>query len=233
MQALAALSLRRPLATSLALLAVTAAAVAGLPRLHSEAGYRAFLGPDHAAIRELDAFVARFGGGLPFAAVWSCRESSACESVFDAESLRMAHDVARALEGVAGVRRVDGPATSPLLAPVELDLPEARRLAPDGRPARDIESLAARAMSDPMWAGHLVSADGTAGALVVHLASSDGEVGARALAVLRQRLVPFEERGFAFHLIGGPALRAHLDVCGKTARSARADQEGHAPEPLF
>ncbi len=203
MRTLAELSLRHPRPVLAALGVATALLGAGALRLEAEAGYRAFLGRDHPAIRALDAFAARFGGGLPFAAIWSCAESSACESVFDPGSLRMAWQLARAVEAVPGVRRVDGPATSPLLVQ-DFGLPTARRLAPEGRPARDLEALAARARVDPTWVGQLVSADGSAGALVVHLEDSESETGVRALAVLRDRLAEYEARGFVFHLVGGP-----------------------------
>lgn len=204
MSRLAQLSLRHPAAALVLLAALTAAICAGIPRLETQAGYRTFLGAGHPVLRELDATVQRFGGGLPFAAVWSCAESSACDSVFDRASLAMAHDVARALESTPGVRRVDGPATSPLLFPVFLELPEVRRLAPDGEPAADIADLAERARVDPLWAGQIVSPDGLSGALLVHLDGSDPVVGARVLAALRARLAPYEAAGFRFNLVGGP-----------------------------
>jgi predicted RND superfamily exporter protein len=201
---LAELSLRHPRATLCLVLAATLLAGLGATRITSEAGYRAFLGAEHPAVLELDAFAQRFGGGLPFAAVWSCGESPACESVFDPASLAMAHAVARGMEGAPGVRRVDGPATSPLLVPVLFELPEVRRLAPEGIPAEDLETLAERAVTAASWSGQIVSADGRAGALLVHLESSDAALGARALATLRGLLAPFEARGFQFHLVGGP-----------------------------
>jgi predicted RND superfamily exporter protein len=215
---LARLSLRHPAAAVAVLVALTAALGAGIPRLETQAGYRTFLGAGHPVLRELDATVQRFGGGLPFAAVWSCAESSACASVFDRASLAMAHEVARALEATPGVRRVDGPATSPLLFPVFLELPEVRRLAPDGEPAADIAELAERARVDPMWAGQIVSPDGLSGALLVHLEGSDPAVGARALAALRARLAPYEADGFRFSLVGGPV--EFVVAGGELARNA-------------
>ena len=201
---LAEWSLRRPRLVLVGLLLATAALAAGLPRLETEAGYRAFLGAEHPAIRKLDAFAARFGGGLPFAVVWSCAESPACEDVFEPAPLEMAHGVARLMEAVPGVARVDGPATSPLLTAPAIGLPEARRLAPEGDPAPDVRALAARAVRDPTWVGQLVSADGRAGAIVVQLASSEPEVGVRALQALRGALARYEAEGFRFHLVGGP-----------------------------
>jgi hypothetical protein len=203
-RALAELSLRRPVAALTLLAAATLGLAAGMPRLATDVGYRAYLGAGHPAIRELDAFAARFGGGYPFAAIFCCDEAAPCRSVFDPVSLRMAHEVATRLAEVPGVRRVDGPATSPLLVPVPLDLPEARRLAPGGEPARDLARLAARAVEDPVWVGQLVSADAKAGALLVHLASTDGATSARAVGRLRELLAPWEARGFRFALVGGP-----------------------------
>ena len=203
MRALSDAVLERPRAALALLAALSAFFALGATRLETQAGYRAFLGSGHPAVRALDAFTERFGGGLPFAAVWSCGAPAPCERVFDAPALRMAHDVARALEAQPGVVRVDGPATSPLLVP-DFGLPTLRRLAPRGEPAPDLEELAARALADPMWAGQLVSPDGRAGALLIHLGDSRSETGVRALARLRESLAPWEDRGFRFHLVGGP-----------------------------
>ena len=220
MQTLARLALRFPLATAALLAVLSLALAAGLPRLKTEVGYRAFLGSGHPVIVELDAFLARFGGGLPLAAVWSCGASDACESVFDAVSLDMAHDVARALERTQGVSRVDSPATSPLLAPEILGLPRARRLAPLGEPEADLDALAALALDDPLWVGQLVSADGRAGAILVHLDSSDGETASRVFAALESALAPYEERGFVFWHVGGPVefVVAGAELAEQTAR---------------
>ncbi|MDJ0849449.1 MAG: efflux RND transporter permease subunit [Myxococcota bacterium] len=220
MHAIARTSLRRPAATLALLALVTLGLGSGALRLESEAGYRAFLGAEHPALRELDAFVERFGGGLPFAAVWSCRESSACASVFDRASLAMAHDVARSLEATPGVRRVDGPATSGLLAPVLFELPEARTLFGDGEPHPELDALAGHALRAPSWVGQIVSGDGQSGALLVHLESSDARVGARVLHRLRALLAPHEARGFVFHLVGGPVefVVAGDELARNTAR---------------
>ena len=204
MSGLTALCLRAPAASGAALIALTLLLGSGIARLSSEAGYRAFLGADHPAVARLDEFAARFGGGLPFAIVWSCAESEPCDRVFDPASLRMAHAVARALEAVPGVVRVDGPATSPLLVRPAFGLPEARRLAPEGEPVHDLAALAVRASRDPTWVGQIVSADGLAGGLVIHLASSEPEIGIRALTASNLALEPFEQEGFRFSRVGGP-----------------------------
>jgi predicted RND superfamily exporter protein len=196
------LSLRRPAAVLAAAVLLAALAAAGASRLRTEVGYRAFLGASHPAVRTLDAFLERFGGGLPMAAVFACGESP-CESALGPEALRMSYAVARAMEEVAGVARVDAPATSPLLVR-DLGLPETRRLAPGGVPAPDRARLAERARHDPLWRGQLVSPDGRAGAILVHLASTEAARGEAAVRALREALAPWEARGFRFHLVGGP-----------------------------
>jgi len=197
-------SLRFPTGTLVALAIVSAALASGLPHLKSEVGYRAFLGHDHPAVVRLDAFAERFVGGIPIVAVWSCRESTACRDALDPESLAMAYAVTRELETVPGVRRVDSPATSPLVVPQEIGLPQTRRLAPGGEPARDLPALSSRALEDPLWVGQIVSVDGQAGAVIVHLESSQGQLATRVVAALESTLAPFEARGFRFHLVGGP-----------------------------
>ena len=204
MRSLAAVCFRGPTAATLVIAVLTIAFALGLPRLRTAVGYRAFLGADHPAIVALDQIAARFGGGFPLAAVWSCRESAACEHVFDARSLAMAHAVARRLETVPGVVRVDGPATSPLLAQPTFGLPRARQLAPDGTPAPDIGRLAERAVEDATWVGQIVSADGHSGALLVQISSSETDLGARIVDRLQEILGPYQRAGFHFDLVGGP-----------------------------
>ena len=198
------LCLRRP---TLAL-AVTSVATlvlgVGALRVGTDTGYRAFLGADHPAVQSLESVTRRFGGGVPFAIVYHCGESQPCASVFDANALAMDYALATTISEFAGVARVDSPATSPLLVPEWLDLPRARRLAPEGVPASDIAELALRAQQDPVWAGQIVSSDGKLGALVVQLVDSAGSTAEQVVDAVRAALVPWEARGFQFSLVGGP-----------------------------
>jgi predicted RND superfamily exporter protein len=191
------------LAAGVALLA-TLVLGAGALRVGTDSGYRAFLGAGHPVVRDLDAVAARFGGGVPFAISFACRGAAPCRSVFDPPALAMAHALSTRLAAVPGVRRVDGPATSPLLAPELFDLPRARRLAPDGTPAPDLAELVPRALADPLWVSQIISRDGTAGALVVTLEDSASETAERAVDAALAALAPFEARGFSFALAGGP-----------------------------
>jgi predicted RND superfamily exporter protein len=202
---LAQLALLRPGATLLAAALATLALAAGLPRLETAVGYRAFLGEAHPSVRRFDAFLARYAGGLPLAIAYACGEGAPCESVFDDAALSMARDVAAALAATRGVARVESPATSTLLVPERPPLPpRPRRFFEDGGPAPDREALAARARSDRLWRGALVSEDGRTGAIVAELEASDGATAARVWRAAERALAPFEARGFAFHPVGGP-----------------------------
>jgi hypothetical protein len=204
LNSLAALPLRRPgLALAIAL-ALTLALGAGALRVGSETGYRAFLGAHHPVVRELEAVAARFGGGVPFAIVYHCGPGEPCAGVFDAPALAMAHALAAEIAKLPGVTRALSPATSPLLAPELFDLPRARQLAPDGKPAPDLDTLVARALRDPSWVGQIVSADERAGAVVVELADSSSDTAARTVDGARAALARFEARGFRYSLVGGP-----------------------------
>jgi predicted RND superfamily exporter protein len=201
--ALTRAALRAPRLAVLLALAATLALGAGALRLRTDAGFRAYVGADHPAVREFDDFLERFGGGLPIAAVWSCRGTPACAGVFDAPALEMAHAVALAMEPIAGVRAVASPATTPLLIPT----PEGFALrtgVEDGRPVSDREHLRERAKIDPLWVGGLISADAEVGAIVIELASSESDVSVAVLRALQESLAPWEARGFEFALVGDP-----------------------------
>ena len=196
-------ALDSPRATLVAVAVVTVLVGAGALRLDTDAGYRAYVGNDHPSVRQLDDFVARFGGGLPVAAVWSCRETDACQDVFDPASLAMAFSVAREVEVLPGVAAVESPATSALLVPAPEGF-QVRRATVSGTPASDVSALRDRARLDPLWVGHLISPDARVGAIVVELDSSDCEVTGPVLQGLRDALAPYESEGFEFHLVGDP-----------------------------
>ncbi len=208
-------SLRNPGLTIAAILAITALAALGALRIETNAGFRAYVGADHPAVRQLDRFIERFGGGLPVAAVWSCDETEVCDSVFDEASLLMAYEVARSVEKTIGVRSVRSPATSPLLVPTD-DGFEVRTFVEGGQPVADRAELARRAMIDPLWRRNLISPDGRVGAIVLELGSSESELNIRAVADLFEALRPFESRGFEFSLVGDPV---EFVVAGDDLRS--------------
>jgi predicted RND superfamily exporter protein len=200
---------RKALAHPRAVLALAVAATlffaAGIPRLETAVGYRAFLGAEHPAVRDLDAFLTRFEGGLPLALVYACEGSAPCTSVFDASALEMARDVSAALRGAHGVRRVESPASAIVFVPARPPFPpRPRRLVEDGVPAPDRALLAERALADRLWRGQLVSPDGRVAAIVVEISGSDGAVAQSVWSAAERAMQPFEARGFAFHAVGGP-----------------------------
>ncbi|MBK7948200.1 MAG: MMPL family transporter [Deltaproteobacteria bacterium] len=204
MDRFASLGLRRP-----ALALVIAGCVAlvlglGALRVGTDTGYRAFLGAEHPAVEELERAVGRFGGGVPFAIVYRCAGEAPCGSVFDANALAMAHALATRLAALPGVARVESPATSALLVPEWLELPRARRIAPEGVPAADVAELARRAQQDPVWSGQIVSADGKMGAILIQLADSAGTTAETVVDAARVALREWEARGYRFALVGGP-----------------------------
>ena len=210
MERLTRLALHRPVATTLIVLAITGAFASQLRHLGSETGYRAYLGHEHPTIQRLDSFIEGFGGGLPMAAVWSCEETTQCESVFDETALRMAFAVVERLRGSSDIRRIESPATTPLLT-AEGESLGTRKLIEDGSVSPDVDELARRAVIDPMWRGLLVSPDGRAAAILLELASSDSQAAVSVLAALRDALAPFEEAGFRFHIVGQTAQFALTD----------------------
>jgi len=182
---------------------VTVLALLGLLRLQTDVGYAAFLGESHPAVRRFDAFLERFGGGYPIAVVWSCAETERCERVFDDDALRMAAAVAGRLRSRPGIRRVESPATSLLMLPSE-DGIVARRFVDERGPVDDVDVLAERALGDRLWVGSLVSADGQVGAILIELRASDSATSVAAYAELEAALAPFRDRGYRYHLVGGP-----------------------------
>jgi predicted RND superfamily exporter protein len=202
---LARFALSHPRATLAAALAATLFFAAGLPRLETAVGYRAFLGESHPAVRRFDAFLERYEGGLPLALVYACEDGAPCASALDAEALAMARDVSAALAGAPGVRRVESPATATVWLPERPPLPpRPRRFFEGGALAPDYAALAVRARADRMWRGALVSEDGRTGAVVVEVAGSDGAAAAAAWSSAERAIAPFEARGFRFRAVGGP-----------------------------
>lgn len=202
MSRVARFALRHPAATVGLLLLASLAAVLGLPRLRSDVGYRAFLGANHPSIRRFDAFLARFGGGLPMLAVWSCPESP-CKSALDPAALEMAAKVEQALARNPYVHGVTSPASAPLLVPAAF-FPSKRHLVEKGRVAPDREALARRALADPEWVGRLISKDGRVGAIIVDVSSSESDAARSVYASLDGALAPFEAHGWTFYRAGGP-----------------------------
>ena len=115
MERLTRLSLEYPKTTLAVILAVTVVLGAGLPRVRPEFGYRVLIGDDHPAIRQLDGFIEKFGGGLPIRIAWECGVGFPCKNVFDAASMRVSKEISERLLSTPGVGRVTAPSSAPLL----------------------------------------------------------------------------------------------------------------------
>ncbi len=211
----------------------------GLPRVHPEFGYRVLIGDDHPAVRSLDGFIERFGGGLPIQIGWECGEGLPCGDVFDAESLSMAAAIVDTLRSSAGVSTVLGPPNAPLLvaAPAaESDRkpdrepdpepdPEprgfaVRRFIEHGARAGDADALAQLAVDDPLWQELLVSRDRTAAIVVVQPVDSSAETSRRVSAAVLRAVAPHRARGHRFHLTGDPIQNGIVgrDLADSTSR---------------
>ncbi|MDE0887353.1 MAG: MMPL family transporter [Myxococcota bacterium] len=210
MEKLTRYALLHPAVTSALLALITLGLASQLLSLSGETGYRAYLGKDHPAIKRLDAFIDGFGGGLPMAAVWSCAETDQCENVFDPKSLSMARTVVQELRGRSDIKRVESPATTPILFAQGEDI-RSETLMIGEELSPNIEMLRSRAVIDPFWSGQLVSKDGVAGAIVLELASSDSDESKAVLRALEAALAQFEDEGFRFYIVGQTAQFALTD----------------------
>ncbi len=203
-------SLEHPRLTTALIAVITLALASQLLFLRAETGYRAYLGEYHPTIEKLESFIDGFGGGLPMAAVWSCADTDQCESVFDDNALFMASDIVGQLRRRNDVRRIESPATTPILI-ARGDEIGARTLVVDDHVSPDIELLRTRAVIDPVWSGILVSRDGRAGAIILELESSSSDENVAVLRALEAALKPHQESGFKFHIVGQTAQFAITD----------------------
>ncbi len=212
------LALRHPRLAWLALALATAFFAVGLPRLQTDVGFRAFLGPRHPAVERLDRFLAHFQSGLTLAAVFSCDESPVCETAIDRPVLDMTRGVADALAASPAVRRVLSPADALLPVSGPGGITPHHRIGLE-RGAIDAAEPVSTVASDPWFIGQLVSADGRVGAIVAELPDSSSDTAVRAYAALDDALAPFEREGFRFHRVGGPV---EFVVAGQELQDATA-----------
>jgi hypothetical protein len=217
MHRLTRISLSRPLLMALALVGVTVALGAGLPRVRTEFGSRVLIGDDHPAIQRLDAFLERYGSGMPLYIAWACGEGRPCESVFDEASLRMAHDVTVRLSSEASVSKVWSPSNTPLFVPAE-DGFAVRRLVEHDELAADHVDLGKIAVDDPTWVGNLVSADGRVGAIIVQPVASRASTDEEVVAAVFEATAPHQDFDFAYvgeavgNIVGGRELAESMGV---------------------
>jgi hypothetical protein len=203
------------------LVAFTAAVLGARSSLRNEVdlGLGVTLGADHAVVRELEAFLERFGGGYPVLIAYECERIEVCQSALDPVALEMADAVSRQLLRSSVVARVSSPATTRLLlSSDELGI-DARRLVEDGAAVRD-PSLRQLALAEPLWRRTLISEDGRAGAIAVELVSTEGRALTAVVADVEQAIAPYRGGGFRFHLVGEAVLwvAAHADSAASMLR---------------
>jgi hypothetical protein len=217
MHRLTRISLSRPLLVALALVGVTVALGAGLPRIRTEFGARILIGDDHPSIQRLDAFLERYGSGMPLYIAWACGEGHPCESVFDEASLRMAHDVTVRLSSEGSVSKVWSPSNTPLFVQQE-DGFAVRRLVEHDEVAADHADLGKLAVDDPTWVGNLVSADSRVGAIVVEPVASKGSTDEEVVEAVFAATAPHRAFDFAYvgeavgNIVGGRELAESMGV---------------------
>jgi predicted RND superfamily exporter protein len=192
-------TLEHPILTGLLLLAVTLGLGLGLPHVRTEFGSRVLIGNDHPAIRKLDAFIARYGGGVPHYIAWECGSGRPCDSVFDDASLQMVDRITTELAPLEVVRRVYSPSNAPVFVADEGGF-SIRRFVDGGEIVPDRDHLARLVLEDPTWVGNLVSPDARVGAIVVQPTATDSATDERFVAAILAALEPYES--FDFKLVG-------------------------------
>jgi uncharacterized protein len=210
---------QHPRATLAVIIVVSLTAGWSIRQVDRAVGTDATLGADHPAVRQLRDFLDRFGGGYPVLVAYECARPSVCGSVLDPAALRMTASVAQQVAKSPFVARVSSPATSTLL----LSDPEvgiaARRLVVDGLVTTDVELLN-KALSDPLWSGVLLSADGRVGAIIVEMSSTQTDALLSVVDDIRTAIRPFEGDQFRFFLVGEAVMwvAAHEDAASSALR---------------
>jgi predicted RND superfamily exporter protein len=177
------------------------------------------IGDHHESIQALDNFIAQYGGGLPIQIVWECRPDLPCEHALDTVSIEMALALTRSIAPEPGVRRVSSPATSPLLVSTA-DGFAVRRLVEHGVVVPDLQSLAPRALEDPLWRNTLVSSDGSVGVVVVQPTDTRSSTETHVVNAIDRALEAHRSAGFHFFLVGDP-VETHMageDLAASMAR---------------
>ena len=219
MYRLTRLTLDHPRTAWLLLLLVTALLGAGLPQVRVEHGSRVLIGSDHPIIQRLDSFVGRFGGGLPVRVAWPCGEGQPCQHALDGASLRVAHAVTEWLESRGDVRNVVSPSNATILVPTPEGI-RVRRLVERGVLVADLEQLVAKAATDDLWLGRIVSSEMDAASILIQPIDNATATSERLVDELDEFLSSHRREGFEFMLegMGVRAIVSGRDLNDSTAR---------------
>ena len=219
MYRLTRLTLDFPRLALVLLLGATVLLGAGLPRVRVEHGFRVLIGGDHPIIQKLDRVVNRFGGGLPIRLAWPCGAGQPCQHALDGASLRMAHDLTEWLEYRGDVRNVVSPSNATILigTPEGMDV---RRLVERGELPDDLAALVAKAASDELWRGRIVSPELDAASILIQPIDNSTETSEVLMDDLEEILSEHRREGFEF-MLDGTGVRAIVsgrDLNDSTAR---------------
>ncbi len=166
-------------------------------------GAHALIGESHADIRNLEEFLREFGSGYPVIVAWSCESpGDPCDSIFDDNSLRMAHEVGLALATSPNVSRVSSPAKTAVLLAAD-DGFVVHRFVEDGIVNAPREAIAA-AQADPFWDRTLLGKGAHVGALIVESERTGPADQAGLVADIEKAIEPWVHSGFHFYLSGNP-----------------------------
>lgn len=204
-EALAAASLRRPVATSLAIGVAVLALYGFAARVPSEVGYAAYFGPRSPEVARLEAFLDEFESGVHLLVVFGCRETARCQAIGEPWALDFLGRLHAALDGVPNVRR----ASSALDAPVVVGPLDTRTLATretDGFAlAADWPALFAIARGQRAFRGTVLAADGRSAGVVVELQSLASGAQRETVHAVLALLPAFEqELGAEIQVAGDP-----------------------------
>ena len=219
MERLTALAHRAPRTTLLIAALLAAAGTLGIAHAPLQANASTFLGADHPEVREFEGLLRDFGGGYALTVAWSCGGANdPCQSVFDESSLQMADALHGQLAAIPGVARISSPARTPLLVAGNASVIQHRFV--QGGEVRAPAEFVEDSLRDPLWAGVIVARDGSAGALVVELASAIGAEQLAAAEAVENALPAHAASGFHFRLSGLPLLQvvAHRGSHAETWR---------------
>ena len=198
LERLARFSIDHPRLIVTVILAATVGLGASLPSLEQKFGYRVLLGGDHPAIVRLESVMDQYGGGFPAQIVWRCGDGAPCESVFSPSSIETARELEEALGNVEGVRATLSPASTSLLVQ-EGDGFAAKRWADVSGESEEEAAFVARALTDPLWLGRVVSKDGKTGAVVALMVDAKNATASRLTDAAFSAVRSLQEIGWTFY----------------------------------
>ena len=203
--ALAAVSLRRPITTVLAI-GVAVTALFGLAtRVPNEVGYAAYFGPRSPEIARLEAFLGEFESGVHLLVVFGCRETPRCETLGEAWALEFLGRLHLALDAVPNVRRTWSALDVPIVVGPLDTRTLARRETNGFALAADWPALFEIARAQRLFRGTVLAADARSAGVVVELQSLASDAQRDAVHSVLALIPEFEQQlGAEIQIAGDP-----------------------------